>query len=200
LHRAFQAAASRFREQIPGSPLRLSWELFDDPHGTGKLVVVRFLDPGAADGLCLVGKLTASLRPRPDGGTLLDCTGPFHGVHLRAPFQRHGLVSALLREVLLPTLPPPAGVLAAAGPGTAAGVALEFFRAYMVQRRGAEWLASDSGRSWWRSLPDSRQLDWDAAGGYPPLFALLQAAGLRLRLDERACVLALPRDTWHPGT
>jgi hypothetical protein len=191
LHRALQAASLEVRQDGRSVPIRLGWELFDDPAASGKLVVIRFLDPSVPEGKRLAGKLTAALRPQPDGGVLLDCTNPFHGVALRSAYQRHGLVGRLLREVVMPLLPKPAGVLAAAGRGTAAGVALEFFRAYMEQRRGADWLASESGRRWWSALPENLQLDWDAAGGYPPLFGLLRSAGMSLRLDERGRVLGL---------
>jgi hypothetical protein len=184
LHLSFQDARFEVRTSGAEAMIRLSWELFDDPTEPGKILVVRFLDPAAPEGRRLAGKLTAALRPQPDGGVWLDCTGPFHGVSLRPDYQRQGLVGRLLRELVLPRLPPPAGVLAAVGRGTGAGFALEFFRAYMEQRRGAEWLASEAGRHWWSELPESRHLDWETAGGYPSVFALLKAVGLRLRLEE----------------
>jgi hypothetical protein len=192
LHESFAAVALPVRIAEQESFVRLGWELFDDPQASGKLLIVRFLDPTAAGGSRLAGKLGAVLRPRLGGGILVDCTNPFHGASLRPAYQRQGLVGGFLRDVVLARLPARSGVRAAVGPGTAAGVALEFFRAYTQQRRGPEWLESPAGRDWWRGLPENDALDWDAAGGYPPIFGLLRKAGLRLSLDEPGIVLGMP--------
>ena len=198
LDRGFRDAS--FPVQVAGreSSIRLGWELFDDPHGGAKIMVVRFMDPAAAEGQRLAGKLTAVIRPRSGGGVLLDCTSPFHGIALRTVYQRQGVVGAWLRHHVLPILPEPAAVMASAGRGTAAGVALSFFRAYMEQRRGADWLDSEEGRRWWRFLPQTETLDWEAAGGYPAIFGVLRAAGCRLYLDAADHVLALRNPVGDP--